>query len=247
MKKLNILALCLLFAGGGISGAKAQDIITMKDAEEIPAKVTEISDKNIFYRKWDNIEGPVYSISKADVLFIRYQNGTKEIFREKTSDRDSAAQITGSSSAAKFQGDICVGTIFDAIGAGPTLDIALGARVGRHFFIGAQTGFRSIIEKFGYTIGYDYYESTIFGGYIPLELNMKGYIPVSGNVRPYINCSLGGFFGVADIGGINGFSCQAGAGVEINRISVGIGYNGLVYQGTGSSGYIKIGFRFGKN
>lgn len=219
----------------------------MKDAEEIPAKVTEISDRDIFYRKWDNIEGPVYSIPKTDVLFIRYQNGTKEIFREKTSDKHSAAQLTGSSPAAKFQSDICVGTIFDAIGAGITSEIALGVRVNR-LFIGAQTGIRSIFEKFGYTTGYDYYESTISAGYIPLELNMKGYIPISENVRAYINSSLGGFFGVADFGGINGFSFQAGAGVEIKRTSIGIGYNGLVYQGsTGSSGYIKIGFRLGKN
>ena len=88
---------------------------------------------------------------------------------------------------------------------------------------------------------------TLFEGYIPLELNMKGYIPVSEKVRPYINCSLGGFFGVADLDGLNGFSCQVGAGVEINRVSIGIGYNGLVKYGTSNLGYIKIGIRLGKN
>ena len=58
---------------------------------------------------------------------------------------------------------------------------------------------------------------------------------------------MGGFFGVGDLQGLNGFSCQAGAGLEIDRVSIGIGYNGLVKYGTLSMGYIKIGIRLGKN
>lgn len=225
--------------GGGILNANAQDIITTKDAEEIQAKVTEITPEKITYRKWDNMEGPTYSIPKTDVLFIKYQNGEKEIFKEKRAGKYSAATSAGNSAGIKFQSDIYLGTIFGASYAGPTLDVALGARIGRHFFIGAQTGFRSVFEK--------YLDYTLFEGYVTLEANMKAYIPLSEKIRPYINCSLGGFFGVGDLQGLNGFSCQAGAGLEIDRVSIGIGYNGLVKYGTLSMGYIKIGIRLGKN
>ncbi len=258
MKPLKSLALSLLFVvGGGVLSAEAQDIITTKDAEEITAKVQAITPQGITYLKWDNLDGPTYFIDTSDVLFIKYQNGTKEVFTAQQSDAKKASAKAGTgggltASGIKFQSDISLGTIFGADYAGPTLDIALGARIGRYFFIGAQTGLRSIIETvdllyYGYGDLVREESKTLFEGYIPLELNMKGYIPVSEKVRPYINCSLGGFFGVADLDGLNGFSCQVGAGVEINRVSIGIGYNGLVKYGTSNLGYIKIGIRLGKN
>lgn len=65
-------------------------------------------------------------------------------------------------------------------------------------------------------------------------------------MSPFINCSLGGFFGVADLGGLNGFFCQAGAGVDVKQFSFGIGYSGLVKYGTAHCGYVKLVYRFGK-
>lgn len=253
MKPLKSLALSLLFVvGGGVLSAEAQDIITTKDAEEITAKVQAITPQGITYLKWDHLDGPTYFIDSSDVLFIKYQNGTKEVFTAKQSAAKEASAKAGTgggltAGGIKFQSDISLGTIFGADYAGPTLDIAVGARIGRHFFIGAQTGFRSIISILNFSFDGDDSTYRLFGGYIPLEVDMKGYIPVSGKVRPYINCSLGGFFGVADLNSVNGFSCQAGAGLEINRISIGIGYNGLVNSGTSNLGYIKIGIRLGKN
>lgn len=233
--------------GGGILSAEAQDIIFKQNTEEIKAKVTEITPKNIYYRLWDNPDGPLYSIPQNDVLFIKLEDGTKQIF-------SAAAPSVRNSSAApavKFQSNIELGAIFgtnpnfrNSVG-GPSFDIAWGARIGRHFFAGVQTGLRSVIETVGLYTAYDYYSKTLFEGYVPLGADLRGYIPVAQNARIFVDCSLGGFFGVGDMEGLNGFTCQVGAGIEIKRFTLGLGYNALVKQGTFNSGFIKLGIRVG--
>ena len=57
----------------------SQDIITLKNGEEIKAKVEEISSMEIRYKRFENLQGPTIVITKADVFFINYENGTREI------------------------------------------------------------------------------------------------------------------------------------------------------------------------
>jgi hypothetical protein len=142
----------------------------------------------------------------------------------------------------KFQGYGNVGLIYcpDASGAGPTVDLNAGALFGNHFYAGFETGFHSLIS----TAYVGNYSLRLFEGYVPLAVNLKGYLTKS-KVRPFVNVSLGGFVGVADLAGFNGFYCQAGAGVDVKRFSVGLGYSGLVKLGTASSLYFKLGVRFG--
>ena len=59
---------------------QAQDIITLKTGDEIPAKVLGIENLVIKYKKFDNQEGPTYIIRKSDVFSIKYEDGTKDIF-----------------------------------------------------------------------------------------------------------------------------------------------------------------------
>lgn len=59
----------------------AQDIIQKKDATEIQAKVLKITDTEIEYQRWDNPDGPIYTIPAEDVFTITYQNGSKESSR----------------------------------------------------------------------------------------------------------------------------------------------------------------------
>lgn len=58
----------------------SQDVIVLKNADEIKSKVVEITDLTIKYKKWENVNGPIYNLNKNEVLFIRYENGTKEVF-----------------------------------------------------------------------------------------------------------------------------------------------------------------------
>lgn len=62
----------------------AQDLIIKKDGSEIKVKVNEISETEIKYRKWDNLDGPIYIESRRDIVMIRYENGTNEIIYKET-------------------------------------------------------------------------------------------------------------------------------------------------------------------
>jgi hypothetical protein len=57
------------------------DLIIMKDGQEIKCKVSEIGVNEIKYKKCDNLNGPIYSISKSEVLLIQYANGSKDIIK----------------------------------------------------------------------------------------------------------------------------------------------------------------------
>ena len=77
MKTSNIIiALTLLLS----AFAHSQDIITQKDGTEIEAKVLEITDREIKYKKHSNVDGPTYTVVKEKVLFVKYVNGEKEMF-----------------------------------------------------------------------------------------------------------------------------------------------------------------------
>jgi len=69
--------LCLLLLGYKLF---SQDLIILKNGDEIQSKVMEVLPDIIKYKKWGNQDGPVYSSNKADVFMIKYQNGTKDVF-----------------------------------------------------------------------------------------------------------------------------------------------------------------------
>ena len=62
----------------------AQDVIVTKDSKSIEAKVVEVNVDNIKYRQFDNIEGPLYTILKSDVVSITFQNGLTQTFVTQT-------------------------------------------------------------------------------------------------------------------------------------------------------------------
>ncbi len=148
------------------------------------------------------------------------------------------------SQKVKFQGQVDVGTVFMQGGAGPTVGVTAGALIMDYFYAGVETGFESLFSSVAITDGYYIYKVNSFEGYIPLGVNMKGYFTKDTALKPYLNSSLGGFFGLADLGGLNGFRFQIGAGVDFKRFNLGIGYNMLYKWGAAHSGYIKLGYRF---
>ncbi len=62
--------------------AGAQDLITKVDGEEILSKVMEVSDREIKYKRWDNLEGPIYTMSKSKIRTVVYENGYEEVMRQ---------------------------------------------------------------------------------------------------------------------------------------------------------------------
>lgn len=75
MKKL--LVFLLLMCSASIS---AQDVIVKKDGSTIVSKVLEVGQDVIKYKKFNNLDGPTYSISKLELQSINYQNGAKDTF-----------------------------------------------------------------------------------------------------------------------------------------------------------------------
>ncbi len=58
----------------------AQDVIVKKDGSTILSKVLEVGQEEIKYKKFDNLDGPTYTIQKSELQTINYQNGAKDTF-----------------------------------------------------------------------------------------------------------------------------------------------------------------------
>ena len=58
----------------------AQDVITLKNGDDIQALVQEIGEVEIKYKKFENFNGPNYTLKKSEVFMIRYANGSKDVF-----------------------------------------------------------------------------------------------------------------------------------------------------------------------
>lgn len=58
------------------------DLLTLRNGDEINVKVVELTDNLVKYKRCDNLDGPLISISKSKVFSVKYKNGTKELFKE---------------------------------------------------------------------------------------------------------------------------------------------------------------------
>lgn len=85
LRRLTVILALLCFIGT----VTAQDVIVMKDQSTIMSKVLEITSTEIKYKKWDNLDGPIYSNSKSEVLSINYENGEVEEFTETAKKQQS--------------------------------------------------------------------------------------------------------------------------------------------------------------
>ena len=54
------------------------DIIFFRSGDQVVAKVVEITEEKIKYKRCDNLDGPSFVVSKANVISIRYVNGIEE-------------------------------------------------------------------------------------------------------------------------------------------------------------------------
>ncbi len=65
-----------------IGSVSAQDIIVLNNntADEIQAKVMEVTNSEVKYKKWTYQDGPTFAIATAKIFVIKYQNGEKQTF-----------------------------------------------------------------------------------------------------------------------------------------------------------------------
>lgn len=110
MKCLFILSLLLL----PLINLSAQDIIIMKSGEEIKAKVTEITPKEIKYKEYDNQEGPLMVVERQKVFQIRYQNGSVETFPKVDVPKSPEQDVPPAPKAVKLGGPRIGVSVVDA-------------------------------------------------------------------------------------------------------------------------------------
>jgi hypothetical protein len=60
----------------------SQDIILQKNGSKISSKILEVTLSDIKYKKFENLDGPVYIISKKSIISITYQNGSIDDFSQ---------------------------------------------------------------------------------------------------------------------------------------------------------------------
>jgi hypothetical protein len=82
--------------------AFCQDFITLKDGREVKSKIVEVSEKDkvIKYKKFDNPDGPVYTVELSEISKIKYSNGSEESFNAepaKSNAEPAAAEENGPS------------------------------------------------------------------------------------------------------------------------------------------------------
>lgn len=262
MKKILLVA----FVWGCVfSIVKAQDVIVLKNTDEIQAKILEISPNTVTYVEWDFQDGPTRTINKSDIFVVKYQNGKKESFADASVSRKTLPQGKYID-RIKPQAYIYFGTPIEKNGAGPAFDASLGARFYDYFYLGLELGYACVFEKMELM----YVDASgmnsivenvwMYTHLITLSANIKAYLPVSEKLFPFMNLSIG--LGVFPLDGmihdkqqrsdydiylgnsLTWFNMQIGAGFDFKRFSMGIGYHLLSKNGVNCNlGYFKIGIR----
>ena len=77
MKKFSLSLIFILLA---CLTANAQDIIIKKNSERIDAKILEVSDSEVSYKKTDYIDGPTFIVKTSEISSIIYSNGEVQAF-----------------------------------------------------------------------------------------------------------------------------------------------------------------------
>ena len=91
MKKIIFVTLTALFT---FTFCYSQDVITKKTGDDLQVKIIEVGQSEIKFKKHDNQEGPIFTISKSDVLIVRYANGTKDIFDQENKKANNLESAT---------------------------------------------------------------------------------------------------------------------------------------------------------
>lgn len=245
--------------------AKAQDVIVLRDASEIEAKVITVGTEEITYKKWNFQDGPSYQIKKSDVFFIKYMNGSKDVFNEVPKNKENAASNVERQDTRDygrfihrklFNAYVELGCPFVSYEAGPSLNVTAGFRMYDYGFVGLCFGMDALLYRHLHTFtNYSYSKIELDAAEFPIMLDLRGFYPIKENVCPFFEFAIGPNI-MTDFGTTEywtSFPLVSGRtrlmlGLEYKRLMVGLGYDCAFFgQGTRlDMGYAKIGFRFGK-
>lgn len=173
MKKLAILATLLLAT---LQMLHAQDVIITRQSERIDAKILEVSESEIRYKKQNNPDGPTFVLSTTKVASILYANGEVQTFEAQK--KASEDREEGKASSQKLYNGI-------ETSLNPLLAIGLGEGSSTSFLVDAGFG-RRFNNNFywGMNVGghFGSFSALTFGttarAYFPLNSDLDVFIDV---------------------------------------------------------------------
>ena len=68
------------------------DVITFKDGSEKEVKVIEVSTAEIKYKRCNDSNSPIYSVSKDKVFSLKYPNGEKDLFNDYKAQSETSSE-----------------------------------------------------------------------------------------------------------------------------------------------------------
>lgn len=83
----------------------SQDLIIRKNGDELKVKVIEIAGSSIKYKKWENLNGPLYNIEKVEVFKVKYENGESDFFGNVTEAKPATSTIIATSKTGQTHTD----------------------------------------------------------------------------------------------------------------------------------------------
>lgn len=130
MKRVVFLLLSVLM----VEVMSAQDIIVKKDGNIMKSKVVELTETQIKYKNYTNLDGPLYTINIGDVLSITYENGERETFfntdKETVKDEEKDDLKTNSQELSKVSDAVITSRIADLKAKRKTTKIVTGVTTG---------------------------------------------------------------------------------------------------------------------
>ena len=97
MKKLTLFTFLLLI----LNQAYSQDMITTSSDKVIKAKVVEVTSESVKYKKFDNPDGPTYTVNLSEIKKIKYANGDEDVFEPKATAKASSSTEGSTSNEGK--------------------------------------------------------------------------------------------------------------------------------------------------
>lgn len=254
----------LLFSTIAISTGPiyAQDIIVLYDTTEIESKIIDIGKNIVVYKDWSNQDGPIHTIEKSKVFYVKKRDGSKDYLSNEITIPPPTTSISSKISEKYFRIDKAIhfqcytyaGVVCyknsDIFEAGPIVDLSLGIDVFKRFYIGTMFGLHTLFSNQSV---YDVKAlSTEF--IIPIApINFKFHIINNEIMNPFVDFSIG--YSVLhsrlSINSQNiynmtfgGLFMQAGIGYNADKFSFTVGWSGIKINQFAHMWHVKLGAKF---
>lgn len=230
-------ALFIIFFVFSVKGF-AQDNIYLRDGSAIKAKVSLVNETNITYKKFENLSGPDYVLSRSKVAVIVYENGTHEVYTEEESTTKRPLREDPYLNDSTFGKNLIGINYFDIIYGNITLHYE------RLLFkkqAGIKAGFSLALGNYSNYMGYgsDEFHAFVAFNYYPLKQRKVNYfcgpMILAGQAYGYFY----DFFAPGNYGYNNYFGVYVNNGLMIN-ITKNFSFSTVLGLGLADRGYGNI-------